>query len=66
MEKRYLSVPDAEARYGPKQSSWRKWIHTNQLGGAVVRFGKLVFLDSLVLDERIAKTGQLLVNGMEN
>jgi hypothetical protein len=63
MEKRYLTVEDAEAQYGPKRSSWRKWIRTGQLGTAVVRFGKLVFVDSVVLNERIAKTSQLLLNG---
>ena len=65
MEKRYLTVAGATARYGPRPSAWRKWIRTKQLGNAVVRFGKLVFLDSVVLDERIANSGKLLVNPQE-
>jgi hypothetical protein len=59
--KRYLKVGEAEQKYGPKPSAWRKWILNGQLGSAVVRAGRLVFLDSDLLDERIAKTGQILV-----
>lgn len=65
MERRYLTVPGAAAKYGPKPPAWRKWIRSKQLGSGVVRFGKLVFLDSVVLDERIARTGRLLVDEPE-
>ena len=61
MEKRFENIAGARARYGGSAAAWRKWVRTNQLGCAVVRFGKLVFVDSQVLDERLAKTGQLLV-----
>jgi hypothetical protein len=64
MQKRYLKVNDATGRYGPTPSAWRKWIRNDQLGSAVIRCGKLVFLDSLALDKRLAKTGQLLVSAL--
>jgi hypothetical protein len=63
MEKLYLNVAEASARYGPKPSAFRKWIRTGQLGSAVVRCGKSVFLDSRLLKQRLQQTGQLLVEG---
>ena len=66
MQKRYLKVNDGTERYGPRPSAWRKWIRNDQLGCAVVRFGRLVFLDSVVLDDRLARTGQLLVESSKH
>jgi hypothetical protein len=59
--KRYLRVGEAEQKYSPKRSAWRKWILSGVLGNAVIRCGRLVLLDSVILDERLARTGQLLV-----
>ena len=58
---RYFRVSEGEERYGPKVSAWRKWIANDSLGEAVVRCGRLVMLDSAVLDERLVRTGKLLV-----
>jgi hypothetical protein len=63
--RRFLGIKDARTHYGGSVAAWRKWVRLGQLGSAVVRFGRLVFLDSVVLDERIAKTGRLLVNGQD-
>lgn len=60
-ERRFLNVSEARMRYGPTVSAWRKWIRDGSLGNAVMRFGRLVLLDSSVLDDRLARTGQLLV-----
>ena len=51
-----------EDRYGPKASAWRKWVQNDLLGEAVVRAGRSIFIDSEVLDRRLAETGQLLVS----
>jgi len=64
--RRYLNVAQAEARYGPRESAFRKWIANGQLGSAVVRAGRLVFLDALVLDKRLLQTGNLLVAGAQS
>jgi len=64
--RRYLNVAQAEARYGPRESAFRKWIANGQLGSAVVRAGRLVFLDALVLDKRLLQTGNLLVGGAQS
>lgn len=61
-QRRYFKVHEGPARYGAKESAWRKWVLSGALGDAVVRFGRLVMLDSTVLDERIAETGQLLAS----
>jgi hypothetical protein len=58
---RYFRVTEGEERYGPKASAWRKWILNGSLGDAVIRCGRLVFLDSVILDDRLARTGKLLV-----
>jgi hypothetical protein len=63
--RRYLNVAQAEARYGPRESAFRKWIASGQLGSAVVRAGRRVFLDALVLDKRLSETGNLLVGGVQ-
>jgi hypothetical protein len=60
-DQRYLTIKGAAARYPAKPSAWRKWVSNGQLGVAVVRFGRLVFVDSVILDERISRSGQLLV-----
>ena len=52
--RRYLNVAQAEDRYGPRESAFRKWIASGQLGSAVVRAGRRVFLDALVLDKRLS------------
>jgi hypothetical protein len=65
-QKQLLNISQASQRYGPKPSAFRKWILNRSLGNdAVVRCGRLVFLDSAVLDERIARTGQLLISRKE-
>lgn len=60
--RRFFKVTEGEERYGPKVSAWRKWVLSGALGEAVVRCGRLVLLDSVILDERLARTGQLLVS----
>ncbi|MGA2857322.1 MAG: hypothetical protein ABSE40_10655 [Candidatus Sulfotelmatobacter sp.] len=60
--RRFLKVTELEERYGPKASAWRKWILSGSLGSAVIRAGRLVLVDSEVLDERLARTGQMLIS----
>jgi hypothetical protein len=60
--KRFLRISEAPERYGPTTSSFRKWVREGTLGDAVKRCGRVVVLDTGVLDERLAKTGQLLVS----
>jgi len=59
--RRFFKVTEGEQRYGPKASAWRKWVLNGSLGEAVVRCGRLVLLDSTILDERLSRTGQILV-----
>ena len=61
--KRFIRVQEGQERYSPKPSAWRKWILNGALGDAVVRAGRIVMLDTAVLDERLARTGQLLIEG---
>ena len=61
MQKRYVDVAGGEARYGPTKSAFRKWIRNGSLGRAVVRAGRRVFLDTVLLDKRLLETGRLLV-----
>jgi len=63
--RRFFKVTEGEERYGPKVSAWRKWVLNGSLGEAVVRCGRLVLLDSVILDERLARTGQLLVSSSQ-
>ena len=60
--RRFFQVIEGGERYGGKVSAWRKWVLSGALGDAVVRCGRLVLLDSTILDERLAKTGQLLIS----
>lgn len=62
METRFLNIKGASDRYGGTPSAWRKWVRLGLLGGAVVRFGRLVMLDSTTLDRRLSETHQLLVS----
>jgi hypothetical protein len=63
--KRFLRIWEAEQKYGPKPSWWRKHIALNTLGNGVARAGRIILLDSWVLEERLARTGQLLVSEAE-
>jgi hypothetical protein len=60
--KRFLRVLEAEERYGPKPAWWRKHIRLGTLGEVVIRAGRIVLLDSELLDERLARTRQLLLD----
>jgi hypothetical protein len=60
--RRFENIPGARARYGGSDAAWRKWVRLGLLGKAVVRCGRLVMLDTAILDSRIAETGQLLVS----
>jgi hypothetical protein len=60
--RRFFKVTEGEQRYGAKTSAWRKWVLNGSLGEAVVCCGRLVLLDSVILDERLARTGQLLIS----
>ena len=59
--RRYIRVLEGPQRYGGKHSAWRKWILNGSLGEAVVRLGRVVVLDTVILDQRLATTHQLLV-----
>jgi hypothetical protein len=60
--RRFFKVAEGEERYGGKVSAWRKWVLSGALGDAVKRFGRLVRIDATILDERLARTGQLLIS----
>ena len=60
LARRYLSLPEASARYGAHVATWRTWVRLGLLGDALVRLGGLVRIDSVVLDARLSATGQLL------
>jgi hypothetical protein len=60
--KRFLRVEEGKERYGPTAAWWRKHVSLGTLGKAVVRAGRIVLLDSELLDERLARTGQLLTD----
>jgi hypothetical protein len=58
-----LKIEEASKKYGPTPSAFRRWVLEGSLGSAAVkRCGRLVFIDSSVLDARLAQTGQLLVS----
>ena len=61
MNKKYLSLSGASGHYGGRPSAWRKWVANGSLGKAVCRFGRLVMVNTEIIDERLATTGQLLV-----
>jgi hypothetical protein len=58
---RYITVKQATVQYGGTNFAWRRWVSQGSLAEAVVRFGRLVMIDTQVLDERLQRTGQLLV-----
>lgn len=61
MDRRYLQVNDCATRYGGSRAAWRRWVANGLLGQVVCRFGRLVMIDTVRLDERLDRTGQLLV-----
>jgi hypothetical protein len=62
MEGRFLNIREASKHYGGTESAWRKWIRLKLLGDGVCRMGRLVMVNSTILDERLARTGQLLTS----
>jgi hypothetical protein len=62
MTRRYLRVREAPEKYGGTGAAWRRWILGGRLGDAVVRLGRIVMLDSAKLDDRLERTGQLLLD----
>jgi hypothetical protein len=63
VSRQFLKIQEASQKYGPTVSAFRRWILEGSLGTAAVkRFGRLVFLDGAVLDERVSRTGKLLVS----
>lgn len=63
--KRYRTILESTRTYGGHESGWRRWIREGRLGNAVVRLGRLLFIDSVVVDERLRRTGQLLLTVKE-
>ncbi len=57
---KYIRLDEASFRYGASVAAWRRWVRQDLLGTAVVRFGRLVLLDTAQLDDRLRRTGQLL------
>jgi len=62
MSQKYLSLLAASGQYGGTTSAWRKWASTGLLGDALCRFGRLVMVDTEILNARLKDTKQLLVN----
>lgn len=61
MGSRYLPVRTCALKYGGSVPAWRRWVASGLLGDVVCRFGRLVLIDTQKLDDRLDRTGQLLV-----